>query len=129
MAALDTLEYLRRSGRLSNFRALMGTLLKVKPLLTMNDDIIGMERVRTRQKALAWLIDQLERLGPLQQLMLVHTHAPEAIAAFGEEIQHLAPDSDPLMAVDVTPVLGAHLGPGVVGFTCITSSNAPGTGT
>jgi len=121
VAALDTLEFLRRSGRLSEFKARMATLLKIKPLLTMNNDVIGMERVRTRQKSIEWLLTYLKNLTPLEQITLVHTHAHESVKTFQEQTQHLFPKDNIPMLVDVTPVLGAHLGPGVVGFTCVTA--------
>jgi DegV family protein with EDD domain len=120
-AALDTLEYLRRSGRLTRFQALLGTLLDLKPLLGMHADVISMARVRTRAKAFAHLARTLEGLGPLEHVILVHTHAPTAVAY----LRALAPaqlsEARAPRAVDVTPVLGAHLGPGAVGFTCMTA--------
>ncbi len=66
-AMLDTLEYLRRSGRLSRFQALMGTVLRIKPLLTMNDDVI--------EKAVGRLLEILTLLLPVKSLVMVHTHA------------------------------------------------------
>lgn len=122
VAALDTLEFLKRSGRLSQFQAMMGTFLKIKPILIMANDVVGMERVRTRQKAVDWLIDYLEKVLPVEQLVLVHTHAPEAIAKFYERVRPYLPTDKKPLDVDVTPVLGAHIGPGVVGFTCVAAA-------
>jgi len=121
VAAVDTLEFLRRSGRLSQFQALMGTFLKIKPILIMANDVVGMERVRTRQKAIDWLLSYLEKIKPLEQLMLVHTHAAEAAEEFYERVRRFLPTDQKPMSVDVTPVLGAHIGPGVIGFTCVTA--------
>jgi len=118
-AALDTLEYLRRSGRLSRFQALMGTVLRVKPLLTMNDDVIGMERVRTSQKAIGRLLDILTALLPVESLVMVHTHAREEAESLWQRINTLLPNLSYPLFVDVTTALGAHLGPGAVGFTCV----------
>ncbi|MDY0018433.1 MAG: DegV family protein [Anaerolineae bacterium] len=122
VAALDTLEFLKRSGRLSQFQAMMGTILKIKPILIMANDVVGMERVRTRQRAVDWLIDYLEKILPVEQLVLVHTHAPEAIAEFYERVRPYLPTDKKPLDVDVTPVLGAHIGPGVVGFTCVAAA-------
>lgn len=123
IATLDTLEYLQRSGRLSKFQSLMGTLLKIKPLLAMHTDTIQMERVRTQQRAIAWLIDYVEALGPLEQVVLVHTNARAKAESLQQKAQHLLDALPTPWAVDVSPVLGAHLGPGVIGFTCVKSSS------
>jgi DegV family protein with EDD domain len=122
IATLDTLEYLQRSGRLSKFQSLMGTLLKIKPLLSMHTDTINMERVRTQQRALAWLLDYVKALGPLEQVVLVHTNARDKAEELQQKAHHLLENLPTPWAVDVSPVLGAHLGPGVIGFTCVTAT-------
>jgi DegV family protein with EDD domain len=119
LAIVDTLEYLKRSGRLSGFQALLGSLLRMKPLLTMHDDVIEMGRTRTRNRALEWLLEQVAALGPFEQVVMVHTHAQAAVEALQAQVQMLYPDLAIPMIVGVTPVLGAHLGPDVVGLTCI----------
>lgn len=119
VAVADTLEYLKRSGRLTNFQALLGTLLRMKPLLAMHDDVIEMERTRTRHRALDWLLERVQGFGALEQVVMVHTHAQSAIEALRAQIEALHPELPRPMIVDVTPVLGAHLGPGVVGMTCV----------
>ncbi len=118
-AAVDTLIYLQRSGRLSRFQSLMGTILQIKPLLSMNDDHIEMGRKRTTARAMDWLRERAEALHPLEQLIVLHTDAAERAAAFKEQIAHLAPPAGIVRTVGVTPVLGAHLGPGVIGFTAV----------
>lgn len=118
-ATLDTLEYLRRSGRLSRFQALMGTVLSIKPVLMMSDDVIGMQRVRTRQKAIERLLAILDALRPVESLVMVHTHAREAAEDVWQQISALIPDLSYPLFVDVTTALGAHLGPGAIGFTCV----------
>ena len=123
VAVADTLEYLKRSGRLSAFQALLGALLQMKPLLAMNDDVIEMERTRTRQRALDWLMERLRDLGDLEQVVMVHTHAQDAIQALRAQVEELHPELPKPLVVDVTPVLGAHLGPGVLGMTCVTAAS------
>lgn len=119
VAALDTLEYLRRSGRLSWLQERMGTALHIKPLLMMNDDVIGMERVRTRPKAIDRLLDILAALRPVESLVIVHTHARENAESLWQRISDLIPDLSYPLFMDVTTVLGANLGPGAIGFTCV----------
>jgi DegV family protein with EDD domain len=118
-AALDTVEFLRRSGRLTRFQSSLASVLRIKPLLKMNAGEFDMERVRTRKAALARVIELLGELGPLEELTLVHTHAPEDAEALAHQAGHLVPDSGLSLTAEVTPVIGTHIGPGAVGFVAI----------
>ena len=118
-AALDTVEFLRRSGRLTRFQSGLASVLQIKPLLKMNNGEFEMERVRTRKAALARVIELLSGLGPLEELALVHTHAPEEAEALGREASHLVPEGVLSLSAEVTPVIGTHIGPGAVGFVAI----------
>jgi DegV family protein with EDD domain len=120
-AALDTLEFLRRSGRMSWAVSKIGGLLKIKPLLTMNDGDPGIEQVRTSKRAIQRLIDKLTDLHPLEELALVHTNAPEKIEELRQRARHLFPEGRDPITVDATPVIGAHIGPGAVGFACVSA--------
>jgi DegV family protein with EDD domain len=125
-AALDTLEFLRRSGRLTRLQSRLGALLRVKPLLKMHRGSFDMERVRTRNGAQFRLLQLIGELGPLEELALVHTHAPDRAQALGQQARHLMPkDRVPLLA-EVTPVIGAHIGPGAVGFVAIKAREEEG---
>jgi len=117
-AALDTLEYLKRSGRMNRFMANLGALLQLKPILTMNDGNPGNERVRTRERATRRVFEMLRNLGPLERLAIVHTHAPERVAELKLFVQDMFSASDILVA-DITPVIGAHIGPGAYGFAAV----------
>jgi DegV family protein with EDD domain len=122
-AALETLEYLRRSGRMSRVVATFGTLLQIKPLLHMYDGNPNAERVRTTRGATKRLLDILGGLGKLEQVALVHTHAPDK----SEELRNAAAELLPpgkIESVDITPVLGANIGPGAVGFACVAAEQA-----
>jgi DegV family protein with EDD domain len=118
-AALDTVEYLRRSGRLTRFQSSLASILQIKPLLRMNNGEFEMERVRTRRAALARVIELLSGVGSLEELALVHTHAPEEAEALGRQASHLAPEGVLSLKAEVTPVIGTHIGPGAVGFVAI----------
>jgi DegV family protein with EDD domain len=118
-AALDTVEFLRRSGRLTRFQWALASVLQIKPLLKMNDGEYEMERVRTRTAALARVVDLLGGLGPLEELALVHTHAPEEAEALGSEARYLDLEGALSLSAEVTPVIGTHIGPGAVGFVAI----------
>jgi DegV family protein with EDD domain len=121
IAALETVEFLRRSGRVSGFQSNIATLLRVKPLLTMHNGQAGSERVRTRTRALRRVIELTAALGPLERLALVHTNAPREAEALAAQSRHLFPAGQELLSVNVTSVIGAHIGPGAVGFACIAS--------
>jgi DegV family protein with EDD domain len=115
-AALDTLDYLRRSGRMSRIVAGIGSILHVKPILKMNLGKPASELVRTQTKAIQKLIDTIKHLGPIEEFALVHTNAPQAAQELWEKVKSFIPDQNFPISVNVTPVLGSHLGPGAVGF-------------
>lgn len=118
-AALDTLEYLRRSGRLTRFQSSLGSLLQLKPILKMNAGEVDMERVRTERRAIVRVKELVAELGPLQKLAVVHTHALDRAVALQQETKDLFPAGDVPLFAEVTPVIGVHIGPGAVGFVAI----------
>jgi DegV family protein with EDD domain len=117
-AILDTLEYLRRSGRLSWLQSSLGAILNVKPLLTLRQGELAMERTRTRKRAIGQLLAYVKGLGPLAEAALVHTHSQTRLEELKQRAAHLLPDGD-IFTEDVTPALGVHLGPGGVGLICV----------
>ena len=119
-AAVDTLTYLQRSGRLSHIKASIGSLLQIKPILQMNQGKISMLATRTFSGAVSRLLDILKSLGPLEQLALVHTNAPDRARLLYDKSQPYFPNPQEFYTVDVTPILGSHLGPGVFGFVAVT---------
>jgi len=123
VAVLDTLEYLRRSGRMNRVMATLGSWLQMKPLLAMNDGDTRAEKIRTSEAALRRLLTLLEETLPVERIALVHTHALREVRALRENARHLLPEGE-VLSVDVTPVLGTHLGPGAVGFACVSARGA-----
>lgn len=126
-AVLDTLEFLRRSGRMSRFQFGLGSLLQIKVIIMMHDGEVNIERVRTKNRAIQRMIALVSELAPLEELALVHTHAPAEAAALRERAGALFPGSRVPLLEEVTPVIGAHIGPGAVGFTAVQASR-PGVG-
>jgi DegV family protein with EDD domain len=120
-ARLDTLDFMRRSGRLSRIMTGIGSILQLKPILTMKMGQPGSERVRTKEKAEARLIHMLEEFHPIDRFALVHTNAPKEAEEFHAKITHLIPPGE-VFSMDITPVIGAHIGPGAVGFAIIAKS-------
>jgi DegV family protein with EDD domain len=117
-AVLENLDFLRRSGRLNRLLAGLGDLLQIKPIFTMHAGQTTAERVRSRQQALNRLVERAGELGPLQQAALLHTGAPERAHRLGQLLAPLLPQTD-LPLVEVSPVVGSHIGPGAVGLACV----------
>jgi DegV family protein with EDD domain len=117
-AALDTLEFMRRSGRMNFALAALGTLLQIKPLLKMYDGEPTAERVRTRSGAVKRLIELLLESGPFEKAAILHSAAEERARELLEEIRNLLPAGEIWME-EINPVIGTHIGPGVIGFACI----------
>ncbi|MCX6054707.1 MAG: DegV family protein [Chloroflexi bacterium] len=121
VAALDTLKYLRRSGRVSRLKAGLGSILQIKPILRMNRDHVTMDAARTTTGAFQRLLDLLRALGPLEQIALLHTNAPYQAEALKKKIQTIMKTPTEIYSQDVTPVIGSHIGPGAVGFVAVTA--------
>jgi DegV family protein with EDD domain len=121
-ARLDTLEYLRRSGRMNAFMTGLGSLLQLKPILTMKNGLPGSERVRTSVKAEGRLIKMLEAYQPIERFALLHTNAPDEAEAFRSRIAHMIPEGE-MYSMNITPVIGAHIGPNAVGYAVISKTD------
>jgi DegV family protein with EDD domain len=117
-AALDTLEFLHRSGRMNFAVSFLGTLLQIKPFLTMYDGNPTAERIRTRSAAMQRLVERLKKAAPFEKVALLHSQAAGKAEALLQQVKDLLPPGR-VMVEEITPVLGAHIGPGVVGFACI----------
>jgi DegV family protein with EDD domain len=120
-ARLDTLDFLRRSGRMNAVMAGLGSLLQFKPILTMKNGQPGSERVRTTARADARLVQMLEERQPIERFTLLHTNAPEKAETFRARIAHLIPPNKSY-SMDITPAIGAHIGPGAVGYAIISKN-------
>lgn len=122
-AALDTLEYMRRGGRMNGAITALGDLLQVKPILKMYDGEATAERVRTRAGAMKRLQELLMRHAPFKRVALVHTGAKARAQALLEEVRSVLPGGEVWMQ-EINPILGAHIGPGVIGFACISAQES-----
>ncbi len=121
-AALDTLEFLKRSGRMNKFMTGVATWLQIKPIMIMHQGKPSSERVRTRDRAMKRLVEMLAAFGTLERVAIVHTHAqPQRIADLCALAAGLLPQME-LLTADITPVIGAHIGPGAVGFAIVAAS-------
>lgn len=117
-AALDTLKYLRKSGRMNHVVSTIGELLDLKPILKMYKGVSGIEKVRTQKKAIKRLSEMLREHGPFEKIALLYSGSVQNVNALMDEIRDLLSDVSPWVEV-LNPILGAHLGPGVFGFACV----------
>ena len=121
---LDTLEYLQRGGRIGRAGAAIGTLLRVKPLLTLrNGEVEAAGRVRTKKKAVADMLRRLSELGPIEQMMAAHGANAAESEDLIRELRALAPDAD-LITGEVGPAIGVHTGPGSLACAVVTAEES-----
>jgi fatty acid kinase fatty acid binding subunit len=114
--AVDTLDYLRRGGRIGAARAWIGTTLKIKPILTLEEEITPVERVRTRSRSIERLIDyarQRQEAGA-DAWVVQHVQDPENAERLVETCRPIF-GRDPIFTSEIGPVIGAHVGPGLLG--------------
>jgi DegV family protein with EDD domain len=121
--AIDTLEYLRRGGRIGGAQAWLGGALKIKPILTVESEITPVERVRTSRRAFDRMAELLAGRASdgADGWMVQHIQAPaqaEALVARGKELF----GCDPVTVSEIGPVIGAHVGPGLLGAGAVPTS-------
>ena len=118
--AVDTLEFLRRGGRIGGAPAWIGATLKIKPILAIESEIVPVERVRTWSRAFERMVDHLATLREdgNDRFFIQHIQAAdqaEKLAARGEAIYGRPPE----FMSEMGPVIGAHAGPGLIGVTAV----------
>jgi len=121
-AALDTMEYLRRSGRVPAAVAALGGLLSIKPMIELLDgQVKPIGAVRTTSQADERILNFLLKQGELQRLAVMHTNAENRAQKLLNEMMSRVPQSVPreILFANVTAVIGAHLGPNGVGFAAV----------
>ena len=124
-AMIDTLDNLYKGGRISQVTAALGTALKVKPLISIQEGHIRVtERVRTRSRALKRLAIMVQSWGPLAEVAVLHTGAEELAREFKVMIEELAPYRE-IMVEPAGLALTTHLGLGAVGVCAVLSGEAP----
>jgi DegV family protein with EDD domain len=114
--AIDTMEYLRRGGRVGAARAWLGSTLKIKPILTLESQITPVERVRTSGRAFERMVEYMEsrRDDGADAWVIQHIQARDQADRLVERGRELF-GSEPLFIGEVGPVIGTHVGPGLLG--------------
>lgn len=121
--AVESLEYLRRGGRIGGAQAFLGTALKIKPILGFGEEILPIEKVRTTARAHQSLVDFASAraaLGP-QAWCVQHVDIPDQAATMVERCRPIF-GSEPSFVTEIGPVLGAHSGPGLLGVGAVNAS-------
>jgi DegV family protein with EDD domain len=117
-ATLDTLEYLKKGGRIGGARALLGSMLSIKPIITVVDGAVEEAgKVRTRSKALQFIIDKIPE-GNVESICVLHSAAADDLDMFLDKVQPKVPGAEMIVG-RIGPVVGVHVGPGAIGLTWI----------
>lgn len=120
-AALDTLEYLRHSGRVSWASASLGSLLQIKPILDVREgEVKSHSRVRTFKRAFDELITLAREQAPLDRLAVMHADNAKGAQDLKDALKDIAPADT--LTVNITPTIGTHIGPGGLGFASVSKS-------
>jgi len=116
--AIDTLENLRRGGRIGGAAAAFGTLLSIKPVVEVRNGVVEQEsRQRTRARSLHYLADKVRAVAPVERLAAMSANAPD-FPEFLEMLGDIETDH-PRVVGDIGPVVGTHAGPGAIGVAWV----------
>ncbi len=124
--AVDTLEYLRRGGRIGTAQAWLGGALKIKPILTLDGEITPIERVRTSKRSFERMVQVARDLAEAGSdgWCVQHIQAPDEAARLADAAQEII-GTPPRFVSEVGPVIGSHVGPGLLGIGGVPSSLLP----
>jgi DegV family protein with EDD domain len=120
---LDTLDYLRRGGRIGKAQAWLGGTLKIKPVLSLEYEIVPVERVRTAGRAFERMVDYARELhdSGSDGWVVQHIQAPDQAQRLIDRCREIF-DSEPVSTSEVGPVIGTYTGPGLIGVGAIPRS-------
>ncbi|HXQ00553.1 MAG TPA: DegV family protein [Solirubrobacteraceae bacterium] len=120
---LDTLEYLRRGGRVGKAQAWLGGTLKIKPILSLEYEIVPVERVRTAKRAFERMVQYAQELhdSGADRWVVQHIQATEQAERLMDRCREIF-DSEPLFVSEVGPVIGTYTGPGLLGVGALPSA-------
>jgi DegV family protein with EDD domain len=119
--AFDTLEYLKRGGRIGKAQAFLGSVLKMNPILTIRDGVAeGVIRVRSRAKAMDYLYDFAMGFPHIEEMAVEHATTPDEAEKLAERLSAKLP-REHIYRMKVSPVIGTHVGPHVLGVGVLPS--------
>jgi DegV family protein with EDD domain len=116
---LDTLDNLKKGGRIGGAQAMLGTMLSIKPCVDLSTgEVVEAGKQRTRKKAVGWLHSVVAEAGSIEKLAVIHGHAPD-VDGFVDSISDLIPRED-IRVAELGAVIGTHGGPRVLGVCFLT---------
>lgn len=123
IALFETLEYLQKGGRVGKARALMGTLLRIKPMIIIRDgEVHELAKERSRQRGVARLQQTAREFAPLEELAVIYSTTPGDARAVAENLRDLLPEGKQPIIARFGPVIGTYAGPGVLGIGVLRSA-------
>jgi len=124
LALLETLEYLRRGGRIGRAQAFLGSVLNLKPIIAIRDGVVHpVARVRTRARALDQLFRYAMDYGDLEDVAIMHGTTPEDAEMLAQRVREHLPEV-PIFIGRLGPALGVHGGPGIIGIVVVEAEKA-----
>ncbi len=118
---LDTLDYIKYGGRLGNASTFFGSALNIKPIVHLQDGVVApLGVVRSREKAIEWLVRLAQRMAPFDDLAVMHTHAPHLGKQLANKLAHVHPSNSILIA-ETGIAMGTHTGPNSLGICGVVS--------
>ena len=122
-ALLDTLEYLQKGGRIGKAGAMLGSLLKIKPIIIIRDgEVQQFAKERTLNKALSRLEEAARDLAPIEELGVIYSTERDDALRVAEKLRDLLPEGKEPIIARIGPAIGAHAGPGAIGIGVLRAS-------
>ena len=123
MALLDTLEYLQKGGRIGKAQALVGTLLKVKPIIIVLDgEVNNLAKERTRRKAVARLRREVEDFSPLDSAVVMYSTSRDEADRLAADVESLVTSGESPTVAQFGPALGTYMGPDALGVSLLAAA-------
>ena len=121
---LETLEFLKKGGRIGKAQALIGNLLKIRPMLMLQGgEVHPLGRERTRRKGIAKLVDTVEELAPISGLAVMYSTALDEAQTLAQNISKFMIEGREPMMLQIGPVIGTYAGPDTLGIALISAKS------
>ena len=121
---LETLEFLQKGGRIGKAQALIGNLLKIRPMLILQEgEVHPLGRERTRRKGIAKLVDTVEELAPISGLAVMYSTGPDEAQTLAQNVSNFMIEGREPMMLQIGPVIGTYAGPDTLGIALISAKS------
>ena len=121
---LETLEFLQKGGRIGKAQALIGNLLKIRPMLMLQEgEVHPLGRERTRRKGIAKLVDTVEELAPISGLAVMYSTGPYEAQTLAQNVSKFMIEGREPMMLQIGPVIGTYAGPDTLGIALISAKS------